>query len=92
MFPLYFIRQIVDVSSHLLWFALFADCVPPEQRTSITTGIGGKWIDSYGYGTTFIMTACGQAVPILLLATILPQIGKAATVEAKAKDEAKVMM
>ena len=32
MFPLYFVRQIVDVSSHLLWFALFADCVPPEQR------------------------------------------------------------
>ena len=60
LWPLSFAREITEVSAFILWGAVFADCVPPDQRArweaffptfglgnSITTGIGGKVIEDW---------------------------------------------
>ena len=90
LWPLSFAREITEVSAFILWGAVFADCVPPDQRArweaffptfglgnSITTGIGGKVIEDFGYGFNFIVTGFATGIPALTLASVIPDVGKA---------------
>ena len=98
LWPLSFAREITEVSAFILWGAVFADCVPPDQRArweaffptfglgnSITTGIGGKVIEDFGYGFNFIVTGFATGIPALTLASVIPDVGKA---QEKAKAQA----